>query len=524
MKGLLLAVALAAGSLGAGLAFRDDHYRLRQAFQAGDQAALDHRDSAYTSMTWVASSGDNYLQLRFFDKVEGGYCLHPSWSELRELAVSDPRLAHLVPSGPLTPSVAPSSSWPSAVPVPDPGTLANSAYVRFFPLGVLFNAPLMEAAGGDLAKATPNILIVGLGSGVGIAVLAHHCPQASITVVDIDQKVEDMVVDHIPLLRWLTTATTADGRPRLKLVAKDARQFVRFDAKRAVRPYDLIILDAYTAGSTIPSHLMTREFFAACAADLTPSGLLLGNIIGSYDGPKRQVLGGALRSMRAGNLPYVHNIPVLVGEAAGGFSKANDRNNITLASATAFDPRSAPAVWEHARAFTPWPELATGRYVSRQYILADHQNLRSAFVPAAPIDAAEPSLAGKLTRLPSTAGSPAFQERSHSDDRSLAEAAKRAVAAWVAGEGKAAGVTRIPLGWDDDDDINIWRFETDWVKAGREVIRVSLAAARDAATHGGEALVGPPEGPNRNDDAPSWMISDAPLFTDQRPNADILNR
>ena len=524
MKGPLFALALAAGSLGAGVAFRDDHYRLRQPWQAGDQVALDHRDSAYTSMTWIASPSDNYLQLRFFDKVEGGYCLHPSWSELQALAATDKRLAHLVPQGALTPSAAPAATWPSALPAPDPGTLSNSAYVRFFPLGVLFNEPLLAAAGGDLAKATPNILVVGLGSGVGIAVLAHHCPQASITVVDIDRRVEEMVVDHIPLLRWLTTATTADGRPRLQLVAKDARQFVRFDARRETRPFDLIILDAYTAGSTIPSHLMTREFFAQCAAAMTPSGILLGNIIGSYDGAKRQVLGGALRSMRAGNLPHVHNIPVLVGEAAGGFSKANDRNNITLASATAFDPRSAPAAWERAKTFTPWPELPTGRYVSNQYIVGNQEGLRSAFVPAAVLDAAEPGLAGRLERGQTQPGTPVFQTRFRSEDRSVADAARRAIAAWVANEGRTVGVSKVPYGWDDPGLTVLWRFETDWVKAGREVVRVSLNAARDAATHGGEALVGPLEGPQRNDETPTWMIQDAPLFTDQRPNADILNR
>ncbi len=523
MSTKLLAVALAVGALATGLAFRDDQYRLRQPWQAGDQAALDHRDSAYTSMTWVASSSDNYLQLRFFDKVEGGYCLHPTWSELRSLAVSDPRLAHLVPSGPVPTSVAPAASWPVALPTPDPGTLANSAYVRFFPAGVLLNSPLMAAAGNDLAKATPKILIVGLGSGVGIAVLAHHVPQASITVVDIDQRVNDMVVDHVPLLRWLTTQTTAEGLPRLRLVAKDARQFVRFDAAREPRPYDLIILDAYTAGSTIPSHLMTREFFAQCAADLTPSGILLGNIIGSYDGEKRQVLGGALRSMRAGDLPYIHNIPVLVGEAAGGYRKDADRNNITLASKAPLDPKANAAGWDRLKAFVPWPELATGTYLSRQYILGDGQQLRSAFVPADVIEAAEPGLANKLRRLPQAPNSPAFEERANSDDRSHADAAKRAIRAWVEGPARSLGVTRMPIGWDDPALTQLWRFEKDWLKANREVVRVSVHNARDAATHGGEALVGPLEGPARDAASGGWMVRDAPLFTDQRPNADILN-
>ena len=73
-----LAVILAVAALAIAIVCEDDHYRLRQDGQASDQAVLDHRDSAYTSMTWVGSPSENYLQLRFFDKVEGGLCLRPS--------------------------------------------------------------------------------------------------------------------------------------------------------------------------------------------------------------------------------------------------------------------------------------------------------------------------------------------------------------------------------------------------------------------------------------------------------------
>ena len=48
--------------------------------------------------------------------------------------------------------------------------------------------------------------------------------------------------------------------------------------------FDLIILDAYTSGSTIPPHLMTRGIFADLARHLDPGGIVLSNIIGSYIG------------------------------------------------------------------------------------------------------------------------------------------------------------------------------------------------------------------------------------------------
>ena len=87
----------------------------------------------------------------------------------------------------------------------------------------------MAEAGGDPRQAKVNILIIGLGSGVGAALLAHHYPEASIVALDIDQVVIDMVRDYYPLLAWLEGAhlppeqreaqrpRTSDGRPRLSL-------------------------------------------------------------------------------------------------------------------------------------------------------------------------------------------------------------------------------------------------------------------------------------------------------------------
>lgn len=523
MKVVFTALALGAAAFAAGLTWKDAHVRLRAPGQPADQVVLDHRDSAYTSMTWVASPSENYLQLRFFDKVEGGWCLHPSWAELRKQAAGDPRLAHLVPAGEPAASAPGGPRWPTTLPLPDPGTLPNSAYVRFFPVGVLVNERLMRAAGGDPQRAAPRVMIVGLGSGVGIGVLAHHFPQASITVVDIDQKVIDAVLDHVPLMKWLTTQRTADGSPRLRLVAQDARQFVRFDQRGDGRPWDLVVLDAYTAGSTIPSHLMTREFFAQVAATLGDDGVLLANIIGSYEGSRRQVLGGAIRSMRAGGLAQVVNIPVLRDEPAGDFDAQNDRNNIVIASRAPLDSHASPAAWARLTAFIPFPELALGSAVTRHYLLARREGGLSASVPADAIEAADPGLSARLrANPPANPKAPQFTTLAMSDDPQVIEAARKAALAWAASAGRGLVDGGEPLGWRDPAQ-RVLRSETDWVKAAREVVRVSLAAARDAATHGGEALVGPPDGPARDGAMATWRIADAPLFTDQRPNADILN-
>ncbi len=504
--------------------FQDNHYRLRQVVQASDQAVLDHRDSAYTSMTWVGSPSENYLQLRFFDKVEGGLGLHPSWAELGQLALENKRLGHLWLDS-VSGGTPPAPTWPGEA--PDPGTLPNSHYVRFMPVGVLLNNALVTKAGGDVRQVDPHILVIGLGSSAGLLVLAHHFPQAVITCVDIDQRVIDMVHDHVPLTRWLETQKTADGSPRLRLVAKDARQFVRFDALRDRRPYDLIVLDAYTAGSTIPSHLMTREFFAECATALSPDGLILGNIIGSYTGDKRRVVGGALRSLRAGGLTEAYNVPVISGwyDSPAKMDPKQARNNIVLASRMPLDPKRNPTGWERLLSFTPFPELPVDRYKSTQYLLLDDKSVAiSAYLPGAAIDAADPSLALRMQVEPPVPNAPQYATIARTEDSEVIGAARILAGKWYAANREQFKLVGPPLGWDDAANVKgMMRREIDWVKATREIWHVSLRAARDANAHGGEALVGPPEGPEREHAEATWQITDAPLFTDQMPNADIVN-
>lgn len=522
----LAAIFLAVAALVTGLLFQDNHYRLRQLGQPADQAVLDHRDSAYTSMTWVGSPSENYLQLRFFDKVEGGLGLHPTWAELGAMATAGKPLGHLwmetVSGG--APAAA---SWPAEQ--PDPGTLPTSHYVRFFPAGVLLNNALVNKAGGDLRLVDPHVLVIGLGSSAGLLVLAHHFPQASITCVDIDQKVIDIVHDQVPLARWLQEQKTADGSPRLTLVAKDARQFVRFDAVRQSRsrPYDLVILDAYTAGSTIPSHLMTSEFFNECSKILAPEGMVLGNIIGSYTGDKRRVVGGCLRSLRAGGLPEAYNIPVISAwtDSPSQMDPKQARNNIVLASRAPLDPKRNASGWERLLAFIPFPELAVDTYKSTQYLLYDNNGLPiTSYLPGEAVDVPEPSLAVKMQPILTNPQAPQYATLAKSEDSVMISTVRTLAAKWYETNRVAKKLVGTPMGWDSLQQAKtVYRREVDWVKATREIWHVSLRAARDANAHGGEALVGPVEGPEREQAEATWKITDAPLFTDQMPNADIVN-
>lgn len=497
---VLLGLGLAAVCAAVGIAVQDQHYRLDvPGVSPNDQRVLGHRDSPYTSMTWIASDSNNYLQLRFFDRVEGGICLRPTWAEL----AADPRLAHLKPAA--APAAAPGGV--------DPGAVNNSPYITFFPAGILLNKEL---------PAAPKVLIVGLGSGIGIAQVAYHFPQASIEVVDIDPAVIAMVRRQYPLLAWLETQKTAAGEPRLAFVAHDARAHIR---SRAGHGFNLVVLDAYTAGSTIPPHLMTREFFAECAASLADGGVLLANVIGCYGEPDGQgalngfahrVLGGALRSMRAAGLTGAWVIPVLHSwDNPAAFRRDGARNNIVVAAKHQLSPRAFPAGWERLKAWVPFPELEIGRYRTRQVMLLDRDGRAvSTFAPA---DLADPipGFAAGLKPSPVADGAPRHTEVAMLADRTVAEAVAKAVRA--AG-GQIAGWDSVPA------DGQLELRSIDWVKFPRESWRTAIAFARDETRHDPELLVGPVDGPDRESAMANWHMSDVPLFTDQTPNADILNR
>lgn len=504
MRALLAGLALAAAALAAGVAWQDTHVRLDRRGRPSDQRVVAHDESPYTSMTWVASNAANYFQLRFFDRIEGGVALRPSWADVITLAADDARLAHLVPADRARPEAD----------RPDPGTVNSSAYFSLFPAGILLHGK------GDAARDKPwRVLMIGLGAGAGVAHLAHHFPEIAITVVDIDDKVIDLVRDNYPLLAWLASQRRTDGEPRLRFLGRDARQFVRGE-RRTGRRYDLIVLDAFTAGATIPPHLLTREFFAECGDILGDGGLVIANVIGSYGsvspprlGRKRLVVGGALRSLRASGLPHAWSVPVFSDlDHPANFQRTKERNFLLLAARHAIDPERGAHAWERIRAWTPYPELPSQRWLARTDALVDATGkVLTTLVDATQMDAEVPRLARALRELWLPPELPRYFRRHATHDSGL-----------VQGVARIGGLQPRGLGWNSSDAAAVVRTTTDAVLLPREVWRVSMSFAHRADLHDPDVLVGPVDGPQRPDRA-TWAIPDAPLFTDQMPNADILN-
>jgi hypothetical protein len=527
MRSIIFAILLIIIAVVIGAFFQSPPYRLQHPYLPNDQAALDHRDSVYSSITWVTSQCDNFQQLRFFDRVEGGACLQPSWDEYDSLnqASKDHTLAHLVQPNDEAAAQKPGPRWTEGD-TPNPGTLPHTRYVCLFPIGVLLN----QHFAGPPREAAPRVLIVGLGSGIGVSVLAHHFPEASITVVDIDQIVVDMVRDHYPFLRDLETRKTATGMPRLRLVVQDARQFIRFQAKDESRdhPYDLVILDAYTSGSTIPPHLMTREFFQQIGDILHESGILLGNIIGSYTGEKHQVLGGAMRAMRAAGLTELRNFPIieLTRETTRNFDALQGRNNIVVASRKALQP-----ALENARNFIPYNDLPLKKYSSHALYLGHSDSAGMPYQVSSLVsldhvrdyEQIHPEVVKLLDSKFTKQASRGYASAKWSVDKSAMDQLRKLVV-----DNVETGDSTVPPGWKDNKDADCIVIRTiDWVMHARETYAASVTIG-SGTEHNGEDLVGPLEGDERERQERSrsggaWRISDAPLFTDAKPNADIYN-
>ncbi|MDA3959406.1 MAG: fused MFS/spermidine synthase [Planctomycetota bacterium] len=524
-----LAIAIAVVLIILGITLQADPYRIRDPGFPADQQVLDFRDSTYTHISWVTSEASNYAQLRFYDRVEGGVCLRPQWSDL-----TTPHLK--MPADYQIETVAPAPTWPAGMEVPNPGTLSNTKYICMYPLSVLLNQRLMAEAKGDAAKAAPNILIVGLGSGVGVGMFAHHFPEASITVVDIDQKVIDMVRDHYPMLRWLEqdAPPTADGRKRLRLIAADARQAVIYpELHGSERPFDVVVLDAYTSGSTIPPHLMTREFFQEVKGAMSEDGIMLSNIIGSYRGDKRLLLGGAIRTMHAAGLTEVHNFPIYYfnnGETKPEFGPDQEkevRNNVVLASKMPLDPRGNRDGWKAIHDFiksgAPYADLPTKRYRS---VLATLVFDDTASMSTSLITQDGNAIDGAVYQ----AISKAYGNQPHDYRRYFRINERGLIGKTVAAvrEHAAATDSEVPQGWTRDDAVALSVIFIDWVHHARSTFRASVSIAEVPATptrfaHSGRHLVGPSEEERAEMAEPDWVILDAPLFTDGTPNADIFN-
>lgn len=112
----------------------------------------------------------------------------------------------------------------------------------------------------ELALRDRQILVLGAGGFT----LSHREPENHYTYVDID-----------PAIRSIAEQRFLGEAARGEFIADDARRFV----VRTERRFDAAVVDVYSSHSSIPGHLVTREFWQNTRRVLNPQGLLIANLL-----------------------------------------------------------------------------------------------------------------------------------------------------------------------------------------------------------------------------------------------------
>jgi spermidine synthase len=172
-----------------------------------------------------------------------------------------------------------------------------------------------------------SLLIIGLGGGTAVKQFLRLYPDVTIDAVDIDP----MVVEVARKFFMLPESN------RLRVTVSDGRVFL----KGTTKSWDVIFVDSYTHnryGSTIPPHLVTREFFAEAKRHLNPSGIVHFHCATSLEAPMAQAVYRTLRDV----------FPTVIAIPETGYTE--------LFATTALEPISREMLIERTRPL-PWADL-----------------------------------------------------------------------------------------------------------------------------------------------------------------------
>lgn len=131
-----------------------------------------------------------------------------------------------------------------------------------------------------LRPAARRALLIGLGGG---SIVGRY---KRFYGVDTDVVEIDPAVDRLAR-RWFGFEPTG------KVVLEDGRRYLELSGDR----YDFVVLDAFN-GDHHPSHLFSREAFAAAARRLADDGVLAMNVIGYAVGPRAELRRSLERTLR----------------------------------------------------------------------------------------------------------------------------------------------------------------------------------------------------------------------------------
>jgi spermidine synthase len=143
-------------------------------------------------------------------------------------------------------------------------------------------------------NAPQRVLFIGLGGGSAPKRFHRDYPSLQIDVAELDPEVVSVAKRYFMF----------QESERMRAQAVDGRIFLQKTPQR----YDVIVLDAYYADA-IPFHLSTREFFQELKAKLTPTGILVSNIIGSVRGSDSKLFRSILKTLQT-EFPQTYVFPV----------------------------------------------------------------------------------------------------------------------------------------------------------------------------------------------------------------------
>lgn len=116
------------------------------------------------------------------------------------------------------------------------------------------------------ASGQPRALVIGGGGATLPRAWASSLPSSQVTIAELDATVAAMAAEAM----WIGDLSN------LKTILGDGRAILRSLPRADL--YDVILMDAYRTKS-VPPHLVTTEFNAQVASQLTSHGVFLSNII-----------------------------------------------------------------------------------------------------------------------------------------------------------------------------------------------------------------------------------------------------
>jgi len=141
--------------------------------------------------------------------------------------------------------------------------LIQNAYDPKQKQGTAMFTHMLATLGRAYVTNVQDVLCIGLGVGLVPMDFAHA--GATVDVVEINPAIVPVATKYFDL-----------EPDRLNLTIDDGRHFLN----RCPKQYDVIVLDAFL-GDSSPSHLMTREAFAAMKKVMRPGGTLVINAFGN---------------------------------------------------------------------------------------------------------------------------------------------------------------------------------------------------------------------------------------------------